>query len=111
MTCKELITSIVDADDQNGYNMSIDDARKLIAVAYYMGRESATKEVSDRYAAHIAKQHQRADACRYSRMANTVVGPEAFLYNSDYAGDMTSMFGVDPTSLTISDLTGSRKIY
>ena len=111
MNCKELIMSIVDADDQNGWAGKIDDARKLIAVAYYMGRESATKEVSDLYAAHIAEQHQRADACRYKHMAHAVVGPEKYLYTSDYSGDMTSMFGMDKTYITVPDLTGSREIY
>lgn len=111
MTCKELIMSIVDADDQNGYDMSIDDARKLIAVAYYMGRESAARAVSDMYNSHISQQHKRADECRYTYMAHAVVGPEKYLYSSDYAGDMTSMFGVDPTNLTIADLTGTRKLY
>lgn len=68
---------------------------KMIIMAYYIGKEEATRKVSDAYAAHIAAQHQRAASCRYHRMAAEVVGPERYLYEPDYAGNMTASFGSD----------------
>ena len=38
-----------------------DSLDKLISMAYYIGRESATKEVSDLYNDLIAEQNKRAD--------------------------------------------------
>ena len=55
--------------------------------------------ISDRYNAHLAAQHERAEACRYYKMAAEIVGPEKFLYSSDYAGEMTTIFGKDETEL------------
>lgn len=69
---------------------------KLVYVAYYIGRESATRQVSNRYNQHIKEQKERAKNCRYHKMALDVVGPEDYLYTADYAGDITSMFGPDP---------------
>lgn len=97
MTCKEKILSIIKGD--TGYDMDVDDFRKLVAIAYYMGIETATKNVSDRYNKHIAKQHERADACRYYKMAKGIVGPETYLYDPNYRAEMTEMFGNDTTSL------------
>lgn len=76
-----------------------DNLDKIIALAYYMGREKATREISDKYSAHLAAQHERAEACRYYKMAAEIVGPEKSLYSSDYAGEMTSTFGKDETEL------------
>lgn len=105
MTCKDLIMSIVDSPDQKGYDMSVDDARKLIAIAYYMGRESAARDVSDAYNAVLAAQIQRASGCRYRNMAMTMQGNVKYVYSSDYSGDMTSIFGADITYLTHDNLS------
>lgn len=75
------------------------DIDKLIALAYYIGRESATIEVSDKYNKLIAQQNERADKCRYYKMAKSIIGDKEYIYNSDYRGDMTSMFGDDETEL------------
>lgn len=99
MTVKEKIMSIVDAPNQDGYDMDIDDWRKLVAMAYYIGRESAVREISDMYNAHIAEQKKRADACRYSHMAHAVVGEKNYLYHPDYCMEMTTLFGSDETNL------------
>ena len=104
MTCKDLIMSIIDDPAQKGYDMSIDDPRKLIAIAYYMGRESATREVSDVYSALLRQQLDRADKCRYRHMAHAVQGDVKYIYHGDYSGDITSMFGADQTDLTIDKL-------
>lgn len=104
MTCTELIMSIVDADDQNGYSMEIDDPRKLIAIAYYMGRESAARDVSDQYNKLLAQQLQRAADCRYHNMALSIQGDVKYIYSTDYSGDMTAMFGTDQTAQTMDSL-------
>ena len=74
-----------------------DDLNKL--VAYYMGREKATREISDKYNAVLAEQHQRAEACRYHKMAAAIVGDKHYIYSGDYSGDMTATFGNDVTEL------------
>lgn len=81
------------------HDMEADDINKLLALAYYMGREEAAKEVSDMYNKHIAEQKKRAEACRYYKMAREVVGTEDYLYSSDYAGEMSSIFGGDETKI------------
>lgn len=96
--------SIVDADDQNGYSMEIDDPRKLIAIAYYMGREAAARDVSDQYNKLLAQQLQRAADCRYHNMALSIQGDVKYIYCTDYSGDMTSMFGTDQTAHTMDSL-------
>lgn len=95
---KTVRTRIKEAVD-NCKDMEGDNLDKLLAVAYYMGREEATREVSDKYNAHLAAQHERAEACRYYKMAAAIVGPEKFLYCPDYAGEMSATFGNDATEL------------
>ena len=99
MTVKEKIMSIVDAPNQDGYDMDVDDWRKLVAMAYYMGRESATRNVSNQYNKLIQDQRKRASECRYSKMTNKIIGDKDYIYFPDYAGDMTAMFGSDETNL------------
>ena len=104
MTCRELVMSVIDDPAQKGYDMSIDDPRKLVAIAYYMGRESASRDVSDMYNALLRQQLNRADNCRYRHMAHAVQGDVAYIHHCDYSGDMTAMFGADKTNLTIDKL-------
>ena len=104
MTCKDLIMSIIDDPAQKGYDMAVDDARKLVAIAYYMGRESASREGSDMYTALLRQQLTRADECRYRHMAHAIQGNVKYIYHGDYSGDMTSMFGSDMTKLTVDKL-------
>lgn len=87
----------MDYSDDDYYER--DDIEKLIALAYYIGREEATRSVADAYTAHIAEQHKRALASRYYRMAYEVVGPQEYIYMSDYSGIMTETFGADETEL------------
>lgn len=102
MTCKQLIESIV--NDWKGCGPEDDTAAKLITLAYHMGREAATKEVSDDYNALLAAQRERAKACRYHRMAAAVIGDERYIYNPDYRGDVTAEFASDKTALTVEAL-------
>lgn len=76
-----------------------DSIDKLIYVAYMIGREEATKEVSDKYRAHIAEQKERADKSRYRNLCNYVVGDESYIYTSDYSGGVTETYGSDETKL------------
>lgn len=95
MTAKERIMQIVN----NRTNMDADTAEKLIYLAYYIGRESATKETSDKYNALIAAQNERAEKSRYRHFAKSIIGDQKYIYCSDYAGEMTSIFGNDITNL------------
>lgn len=95
MTVKEKIMALV----HNDYDMEVDNWEKLVIMAYYIGRESSAREVSDRYRTLIAQQRQRAQECRYTHMANKIIGDEDYIYHSDYAGEMTVAFGNDKTEL------------
>ena len=96
MTVKEKILDIVFGGE---YDMEVDDWKKLVAMAYYIGRESAVREVSDKYTALIAEQRKRAAECRYPHMANKIIGDKDRIYHSDYAGEMTAIFGNDETKM------------
>ena len=60
--------------------MDKDSIEKLVKIAYYMGREEAAREVSDKYSDHMAAE---------------IVGDENYIYSSDYAGDFTNTFAYD----------------
>lgn len=83
----------------NNIDMDKDTIDKLIFCAYYFGREEAARQVSDQYSKHIEEQHARANAVRYHKMANDIVGPEQYIYTPDYSGDMMAAFGGDETTL------------
>ena len=89
-----------DEEKRNYRNdMSSDSIDRLIAFAYYMGREEATRQISDRYNALIQDMRGRANACRYSHMANKIIGDRDYLYSGDYGQPFTSTFGKDETNL------------
>lgn len=95
MTINERVRSLVESLVEIGDGNSKASIEKMIYLAYHIGREEAVKEVSDMYTAHIARQRERANACRYKHMANTIVGTETHLYHPDYSMTMTAMFGSD----------------
>lgn len=68
---------------------------KMILLAYEIGREEATKEVSDAYTDLLRKIRERADNCRYHHMARGIVGDTKYIYHPDYAGRVTEEFGDD----------------
>lgn len=76
-----------------------DNLDKLIALAYYIGREEATKEISDKYNAVLAEQRERADASRYHLLAHKIIGDTRYIHSGDYAQDIKTMFGGDKTEL------------
>jgi hypothetical protein len=104
MTCYELIKSIVNNPEQNGYDMDKDDCRKLIAIAYYMGREGAARRICNEAQTIFKAQKERAHACRYHNMAMEIQGDITQIYSPDYAGEFTSIFGEDETRLSPDDL-------
>ena len=98
MTIAERVRSIV------GSQVDLTDEvpagiEKMIYMAYYMGREDATREISDRYNALLREQRQRAQECRYHNLAAAIVGDVEYIYSSDYAKEMTSIFGGDPADV------------
>lgn len=94
-----ILERIHKAVDSNAAYKDTDCVDKLIALAYQIGRESATKEVSDDYRALIAKMRERANNCRYHKMANDIIGERNYLHHYAYAGDVTECFGSDETKL------------
>lgn len=95
MMYREKILNILNQD----IDLETDSVEKLIYIAYVMGREKATREVSDLYRNHLAEQRKRAEACRYNHMAEKVIGAETYLYTPDYAGEITAEFGGDAYGL------------
>lgn len=98
MTIAERVRSIVDSqvDLTDEVPAGIE---KMIYMAYYMGREDATREISDRYNELIHEQQKRAQECRYHKLAAAIVGDVEYIYSSDYAMEMTSTFGRDPADV------------
>lgn len=76
-----------------------DDINKIIALAYYAGKEKATREVSDSYKQLIQEQRKRAENCRYKHMANKIIGDQNYIYFGDYDCGMTGCFGNDETEI------------
>lgn len=68
----------------------------LISLAYWIGRESAAKQVADSYCAKIEAMREFASSQKYHRLCNSVIDSVNMDYQPDYAGDVTSTFGDDP---------------
>lgn len=83
-TVYDYLKSIMDADDKN-----LTREEKAIRYAYWIGREEATKHVSDKYNTLLAEQIERAKACRYHRLAMDVQGGHTHLYMEDCSGTIT----------------------
>lgn len=83
----------------NNLECEKDSIEKVIALAYYIGKEEATREVSDSYKKLIREQRKRAAECRYKHMANDVIGDQNYIYFGDYDGAMTGLFGSDDTKI------------
>lgn len=83
----------------NALDCEKDSIEKVIALAYYIGKEEATREVSDTYKKLIQEQRERAAECRYKHMANAVIGDQNYIYFSDYDCAMTGLFGGDDTKI------------
>ena len=94
MTIKERIKQAIDNMD-----CDVDNIEKVIALAYYIGREDAAKTTSDMYNDVLAAQIKRANGCRYHNMAMDIQGGIHYVYTSDYSGDMTKTFGGDETNV------------
>lgn len=78
-----------------------DETEKLIAMAFAMGMEKATKQISDQYTALLAGQRERAEGCRYYNMVNKVLGDVNPIYSPDYRGDVTKEFAGDKLHRTV----------
>ena len=101
MTIRERVWKLYECEWPNNF---ADDnipasVEKMIIMAYCMGREEATRKVSDRYQSLIKKQRERANACRYPHMANKIIGDEDYLYFSDYSSSMSFTFGGDKADI------------
>lgn len=71
-------------------NLDEDTVDRLIYLAWMMGREEATKEVSDKYTEVLKGQHERAKNCRYHNLAENIIGFSGdYIYFADYSQDVT----------------------
>ena len=96
MTVYDVVHNIV---DNHNYDMETDNVNKIIAIAYYMGREDSCIETSNEYRKLLAKQKERARQCRYYKMALEVQGDIDYIYMPDYARDMTKTFAYDKSEI------------
>ena len=94
MTIKQRIKKCLES-----FNCDNDNLEKIVALAYYMGKERATREVSDAYKALLAEQRERAENCRYHNMAAEIIGDKKYIYFPSYSGEMSAIFGEDDTEL------------
>lgn len=95
MTIAERIKNIMaDAPD-----LESDSLEKLVYLAYMMGRETGVQETAHLYSAHMQEQSQRAQACRYYKMAQKLLdNGNGYIYQADYRGDFGREFGGDETN-------------
>lgn len=77
--------------DKNAFND--DTLERLVAFAYWYGREQATKEVSDAYRQLIKEMNLRAEETKYEKMIKRVIGDKTYIIFKDYNGTKTTEFG------------------
>ena len=100
MTILERVKSIINGCWDIGENQNEPASiEKMILIAYYIGRESATKEVSDKYSELIKEQRNRAENCRYHKMANEIIRDKNYIFFCDYSQDTTTTFGNDRSDI------------
>ena len=83
----------------NNLDCETDNIDKIIALAYMIGKEKATREVSNAYNKLLAEQRERAEKCRYHNMASEIIGDKKYIYFPSYSGEMSAIFGEDDTIL------------
>lgn len=94
MTVKERVLEAI-----HNWDCERDNVDKIIALAYYMGRESAAKEVCDKAYTIFDNQRKTAENSRYHNLAMKVQGNVTYIYHPDYSNTMTDMFCSDITAL------------
>lgn len=72
---------------------------RLLAYAYYAGREQATRGYADKVREVFKEQKERARSLRYNKLGMYVQGNIDYVYSSDYAGSYQDEVGNDLTDL------------
>lgn len=96
---KTLIDAVNEILKDSGALYSGDTVERLVAFAYYYGRETATKEVSDTYRAMIKEMRKRAESSRYTTLINEAIGDRNYIVFTDYPGRVTKDAGTLETHL------------
>ena len=102
MTIKDVVRDIL----RNTDNLECDTLRKVVYVAYYLGREKSAREICDDASTLIAGMADRAKSCRYRHMAESVIGDRRVIYSPDYAGDIGGEFGNDVVGCKTAEMLG-----
>ena len=76
-----------------------DTLDRLIAFAYLYGRESATKEVSDKYRDAFREIRAKAEKSRYHLHISEILGEKDYLPLDEYFGKVTKNYGPMKTDL------------
>jgi len=59
----------------------------LVAVAYWIGKHDGAKEVCDKHKNQLENMRKAANACRYHKMVNKIIGKSDTIYHADYSSD------------------------
>lgn len=92
VTYKHIILEALQAENKEGL-------QKVIAIAYWMGEERATKRVSDDYINLIKAQQERAMQCRYYKLASKIIGDVDYIYYPEYRQDITNGIANDKSNI------------
>ncbi len=92
MTIKQRIKQCI-----KSWDGEVDSIEKLVAVAYYMGKEHAARKLCNEAQDIFAEQIKRAKQCRYWRTAMNVQGNIHMIFSPNYGGDVSGIFGDDDT--------------
>lgn len=84
-------------------NWATGDNNQIIRIAYFLGREQATKEICDQHNFRIATMRERAKKVRYHNLVNSIIDnvddngvkTDDSIYSPDYAGDFGHEFAQD----------------
>lgn len=95
-TINQVVNDII---DNQSVSFEEDSIEKIIAIAYYIGLEKGSRQVSNKYKAVLNEQRSRARKCRYYKMAMGIQGDVQYVYDENYDGIMTTIFGRDDTKL------------
>ena len=93
----------------NNYNKGVEsDFAKFVAYVYHKGDHVGVKRICDRASSLVERQQGRAKACRYYKMASSVVGDNdlykgKFLYDPNYDDGYEEAFGEDEITFSVTE--------
>lgn len=94
MTINERINKAIE-----NFDGKTDNIDKIIALAYFIGIEEASTNLSIKVNAIFAEQKKKAKACRYHNMAMCIQGDIDYIYSPYCSQIMKTLFASDETEI------------